>query len=278
MAIPFRGSEALASGRLTPYQLRSRYAAVHKDVYLPRGAELSAVTRAHAAWLWSGREGVIAGQSAAALHRAKWVDDDRPAELLWPNRRPPVGVRTWSDRYTEDEVQLVSGLPATTPARTAFDIACRYPLGRAVAAIDALTRATHVKVADIELVAARYRGRRGIDAARRVLDLVDGGAESPRETWLRLLLLANGYPPPTTQIPVCDASGMLVAVLDMGLEDLKVGLDYDGSFHRDARRFDRDIRRHQAVSDLGWIDLRVASLDTEGGILARVAAAWSRRT
>lgn len=278
MATPFRGSEALASGRLTTYQLRSRYTAVHKDVYLPRGAELTAITRARAAWLWSGRDGVVAGQSAAALHRAKWVDDGRPAELLWPNRRPPSGIATWSDRYAEDEVQVVSGLPVTTPARTALDIACRYPRGRAIAAIDALTRATDAKVADIELIAARYRGRRGIDAARRAIALVDSGAESPRETWLRLLMLANGYPAPTTQIPVHDSHGVLVAVIDMGWEDLKIGLDYDGSHHRSALRFDRDIRRHEAVSDLGWIDLRVTTLDTEGGILSRVAAAWSRRT
>jgi hypothetical protein len=44
----------------------------------------------------------------------------------------------------------------TTPARTAFDIACRYPLDPAVAAIDALARATRLKIADVELIAQRY--------------------------------------------------------------------------------------------------------------------------
>lgn len=88
------------------------------------------------------------------------------------------------------------------PARTALDIACRYPLDKAVAAIDALARATHLKMADVLLLAERYPGRRGIRNAWRAIDLVDPGAESPGETWLRLLLIRAGFPRPQTQIPV----------------------------------------------------------------------------
>ena len=275
----FIGSEALAAGRLTPYALRSRFVAIHPDVYLPREAELTASLRAKAAWLWSRREGVIAGQSAAAMHGAKWVDACRPAEVLWPNRRPPTGIRTWSDRIVDDEVAVINGFLVTTPARTALDIACRYPLGKAVAAIDALARATHLKMADVELLADRYKGRRGIRKARTVLDLVDPGAESPQETWLRLLVIRNGFPRPQTQIPVYDEYGVLVAVLDMGWEDIKVAADYEGDHHRtDRRRFNRDIRRHEDVTELGWIDVRVTSQDTEGGIVQRLAAAFARRT
>lgn len=91
MGEPFIGIEAVTAGRLTPYQLRSTCTPIHRDVYLPRGSELTAVTRARAAWLWSGRAGIVAGQSAAALHGAKWVDDRASAELLYPNRRPPKG-------------------------------------------------------------------------------------------------------------------------------------------------------------------------------------------
>ena len=185
METPFIGSEAIASAKLTPYDLRSRFTALHPDVYIPTGIDVTAVVRARAAWLWSGRHGVVAGQSAAALQGAKWVDHRKPAELLWPNRRPPKGIRTWSDRVEDDEIEVINGIRTTTPARTALDLACRYPLGKAVAAIDALARKTHLKMADVELLAARYKGRRGIRKARSVLDLVDPGAESPQETWLR---------------------------------------------------------------------------------------------
>lgn len=144
-------------------------------------------------------------------------------------------------------------MTVTTPARTALDIACRYPLGKAVAAIDALARATQVKMADVELQADRYRGRRGIRNARKVVDLVDPGAESPRETWLRLLVIRNGFPRPQTQIPVYDRYGALVAVLDMGCEEIKVAADYEGEHHGDPVQFYKDIHRHDDVTDL-WVD------------------------
>jgi hypothetical protein len=278
MGDPFIGSEAVAAGRLSPYALRSRFVTIYPDVYLPTDAEVTAITRARAAWLWSRRQGVVALQSAAALHGAKWVDARAPAEVLWPNRRPPNGIHAWSDGFATDEVDLIGGMRVTTPARTALDLACRYPLGKAVAAIDALARATHLKIADVELLADRYKGRRGIRKARTVLDLVDPGAESPQETWLRLLVIRNGFPPPQTQIPVYAEYGALVAVLDMGWEDIKLALDYEGDHHRNPVRFNKDIRRHDNVTELGWMDIRVTSRDTEGGIIGRLTTEWSRRT
>ena len=280
MGEPFIGSEAVESGILTPYALRSRFLRIHPDVYIAADDRLTAGLRAHAAWLWSRRRGVVAGRSASALHGAKWIDDRAPAELFYDYRRPPSGIRTWSDRIdAEDEMQLISGIPATSPARTALDLACRYPVGKAVAAIDALARATDLKAIDVEALAERYSGRRGIRRARVALSLVDPGAESPRETWLRLLLIRAGFPPPQSQIPVYDGYGALVAVLDMGWEDLKLAVEYEGDHHRtDRRQFYRDIRRAEAVAELGWVEVRITAEDTPGGIVARVSAAWQRRT
>ena len=227
MGEPVIGSEAVASSQLTPYALRSRFTAIYPDVYIPRDARLTAISRAKAAWLWSRRRGIIAGHSASALHGAKWVGDRVPAELLYDYRRPPAGVSSWADRLADDELQRIADMPATTPARTALDLACRYPVAKSVAAIDALARATDLKMADVELLAERYKGRRGIRRARITLPLVDPGAESPRETWLRLVLVRAGFPPPRTQIPVYDKYGQLVAVLDMGWEDIKVAVEYE---------------------------------------------------
>jgi hypothetical protein len=275
---PFIGSEAVAAGALTPYRLRTRFRAIHPDVYVPHGAELSSVTRARAAWLWSQRRGVVAGHSASALHGARWVNGDRPAELIYDNRHAPASVRTWSDRIEDDETTVLGGVPVTSPARTALDLACRYPRGAAVAAIDALARATDLKIPDVELLADRYKGRRGVRRARAALALVDAGAESPRESWLRLALVRAGFPAPQTQIPVYDEYGQLVAELDMGWEHLKLAVEYDGDQHwTDRRQFRKDITRAEALSDLGWINVRVTAEDTEGGVIARVAAAWARR-
>ena len=279
MGVPFIGSEATASGAITPYSLRSRFVALYPDVYIAPDGDLTAIDCAQAAWLWSGRQGIVAGQSAAALHGAKWVDGRKPAELLWSNRRPPKGIHTWSDGVADDEVEVIDGIRVTTPARTALDLACRYPVGKAVAAIDALARKTQLKIADVELLVDRYQGRRGIRRARTALDLVDPGAESPQETWLRLLVIRNGFPRPQTQIPVYDEFGVLVAVLDLGWEDMKIAMDYEGEHHRtDRRRFNHDIRKAETVAELGWMDIRVTAEDTEGGVIRRLSTAWSRRT
>ncbi|MCW2513631.1 MAG: hypothetical protein JWR11_2673 [Mycobacterium sp.] len=278
MGGPFIGSEALATGKMTRHQLRRAYTAVHPDVYVPAGTRLCATTRAAAAWLWSGRSGVVAGRSASALHGAKWVDDDAPAPLLHRNRRPPNGIETWSDRYEGDEVQTIRGMAVTTPERTALDLACRLPFDDAVAAIDALARATRIDMADVDLLARRYRGRRVIRRARQVLELVDAGAESPQETRLRLLYIRAGFPRPETQIPVCDEYGQLVAVLDMGWRDVMVGVDYEGEHHRLSRRqFNRDIRRFDQVTELGWTDVRVTVEDPDAVIIDRTRRAFERR-
>jgi hypothetical protein len=275
---PFIGSEAIAAGLVTPYALRSRFRAIHRNVFVPRDAEVNSVVRAKAAWLWSRRRGVIAGRSASALDGAKWVDNRAPAEILYDNRHAPAAIRTWSDRIDDDEITMVAAMPVTTPARTALDLACRYPGSKAVTLLDALARATRVKMADVELLAERYQGRRHIRRARRALGLVDPGAESPRETWLRLLLIRAGFPSPKTQIPLYDDYGQLVAILDMGWKHLKIAVEYDGDQHRtDRRQFYKDIRRAEAVAELGWIHIRVTAEDTEGGVIARVSAAWDRR-
>jgi very-short-patch-repair endonuclease len=71
-----------------------------------------------------------------------------------------------------------------------------------------------------------------------------------------------------------------VAVVDMGWEAVKVAVEYEGDHHRtDRRQFNRDIARLDALStELGWIVIRVTAEDVPGGILRRVAAAWTRRT
>src|ERR1700739_569254 len=201
MREPFIGSEALAAGKLTRHQLRTRYFKLHQDIYVPNDLSITAVTLAKACWLRSHRRGILAGFSAAALHGSKWVDVGRRAAIIDTNRRPTPGVEVWGDRIDEDEICVIENMPVTGPARTAFDLASRYPTGVAVAAVDALIRATGVNVADIEQLIRRYQGRRGIKGARAPMQLVDPGAQSPKETWLRLLLIRAGFPPPLNANP-----------------------------------------------------------------------------
>ncbi|SRX93359.1 hypothetical protein [Actinoplanes friuliensis DSM 7358] [Mycobacterium shimoidei] len=275
---PFIGSEAIAAGTVTKSQLATRYRRLFPDVYVDRDVEVTAELSARAGWLWTGRRGVVAGFAAAALHGSEWVDDAQVVDLIHTNGRSAPGIRTHRDRIDDDEIELVAGVPATSPVRTALDLGCWYPMSKAVAGIDALARATGIVVANVELLTRRYAGRRGIRRARRAADLFDAGAQSPKESWLRVILMQAGLPRPQTQIPVYDGFGDAFAYLDMGWPELKVAVEYDGEQHRQDRiRYSWDVRRHERLQRCGWIVIRVLAGDREADILRRVRAALGAR-
>jgi hypothetical protein len=273
----FVGSEAVRLGRVSRYRLRTGFRAVYPDIYLANRAAASLRTRSTAAWLWSERRGVLAGLAAAALHGSQWIADDEPVELIWRNPHPPRGVVTRNQRIEPDEVSRVAGLPVTTLARTAFDLARQLPTGEAVARIDALMRATPFLSDDVLLLAKRYPGARGLRRLRAALPLVDPGAASPKETWLRLLLIGAGLPNPTTQIPVQE-NWRLIACIDMGWEKYQVAAEYDGDHHRANRQqYARDQERLRRLDELGWIVIRVIAEDKPVDVVRRVRRALIRR-
>jgi hypothetical protein len=275
---PFIGSEAIAAGVLTKAQLSTRHRRLFPDVYVQRDVAVTIELRSRAGWLWSGRRGTVAGFAAAALHGSKWVDDAQFVDLIHDNRRIPLGLRTHRDRIEQDEIEIVADLPVTSPVRTALDLGCWYPITTAVAGIDALARATEIKAVDVELLARRHVGRRGVAQARRAVELFDAGAQSPKESWLRVVLIQAGLPRPQTQIPVLNEFGSAIAYLDMGWDDVKVAVEYDGDHHRsDRRQYNWDVRRSETLERLGWIVIRVVAADRPAEIIGRVRAAFSRR-
>lgn len=276
---PFVGSEALANGAVTKYQLRRHFRHVFPDVYVdaPAEDELTLETRAVAAWLWSHRMGVISGLTASALHGANWVDDRLPIELIWSNTRRPRGVRVFDYRLAAEDYSSRGLMNVTTPSRTAFDIGRRGRLEDAVARLDALGNATHFERADVTALATRHPGARGLRQLSTAIKLHDPGGASPRETWLRLLLMRAGFPRPSTQIPVIGASGRRY-YLDMGWEELLVAVEYDGDHHRlDRRQFAKDIIRLEEVGDLRWLVVRVTAENHPRDIVDRVRRARASR-
>ena len=273
----FVGGEALRGGKLSRYQLRTEFRAIYPDIYVPHWTSPSLRMRSEAAWLWSGRRGILAGLAAAALHGSNWIDDDEPVELIWRNQHSPDGVITRNQRFADDEVTRVARLPVTTPARTAFDLGRLLRTGEAMARLDALMRAKPFSIEDVLLLTKRHPGARGVRQLRAILPRIDSGAASPKETWLRLLLIDAGLPAPETQIPVQE-NWRLVGVLDMGWEKYKVAAEYDGDQHRTSRRqYVRDMRRLKALEGLGWIVNRVIAEDKPDDVVRRVRQALRRR-
>jgi hypothetical protein len=274
----FVGSEAVAAGALTSHELHRWNQRMFRDVYIPRTHEVTLLDRIEGAWLRSGRRGVIAGAAASALHGAQCVDADIPIELIWNHSRSPSGLLVRRETLADDEITKVAGMPVTTRARTAFDLGRYLPRGQAVARLDSLMHSQVFSIEDVLLLAKRYQGARGLKALRAALPLVDGGAASPQETWLRLLYIDAGLPRPTTQIPIVAGRGRLVRMADMGWEDFMVVSEYDGEHHQTSRpQYLKDIKSLRRARALGWIVDQVVKEDRPAEIVERARTALVSR-
>ncbi len=251
---PFIGSAAVRRGDITRRALTRQHRAIYRDVYLHRDIELTALLRARAAWLSTGA--TLCGLSAAAAFGTKWLDPSAPAEIVRATRHAPPGivVRSWD--LATDEICLVGSMRVTTAARTAFDIGRHLPLSRAIPILDALVNASGVKTPAVRVMADRHPGARGVKRLRSILELVDGGAESPQESRLRLILVGAGLPPPETQIEFRD----LHIRVDMGWREWKVAVEYDGVQHwTDRRQRAWDLERIAQLETAGWVVVRVSA-------------------
>ena len=274
-------TEVLASGELTRRDLSRSYTKVYRNVYVRNGVELTALDRACAAWLWSGRMATLVGHSAAALLGSRWVPADAPVEVAHSRRAAASGITVRSDEIRDDEVCAIDGIDCTSAARTAYDFGRRLPLETAVIRIDALLNATKATPLSVEDVARCHPGARGIRRLRTALDLVDGGAESPQETRLRLLLVQSGLPRPVTQIPVTNERGRVVRRIDMGWSEWMVGAEYDGEQHfTNADDYSNDIDRLEFLAAKGWTIVRVSAKQLryrQAAVVQRVRTALQQR-
>jgi hypothetical protein len=276
MSAVFVGTEMLARGGLTRANLRWNYKSIFPDVYVRRAVTPALRVNTLGAWLWSGRNAVIAGRAAAALHGSQWVNADTPIEMIWRSGRPPPGIVVRNERVDADEIVDLGGMAVTSPIRTALDLGRHLPRDVAVRHLDALARVTGVNASDVFSLAERHRRARGLRRSEVALNLMDAGAESPRETWLRLVLIDAGLPAPRTQIRISD--GFSEAFIDMGYDEPMVGLDYDGAHHSaDRRQYVYDIGRAELIAGEGWIDIHVVAEHSRRFIVHRASEAFARR-
>jgi hypothetical protein len=278
MRTVIRGSEAIGRGEVTPGQLRWKYRVIFPDIYQPLIAEPTLYTRTVGAWLWSRERGVVTGRAAAALHGARWIDEDTPIELIHTHTRPPAGIITRDERFLYNDTVEINDMSVASIPRAALDLGRFLQRHDAVRHLDALAAATGLRAEHVMPRAADFKGARGIRRFREAIELMDGGAQSPKETWLRLLLIDSGLPRPKTQIPVHDDDGYSFAYLDMGWPELKIAVEYDGDHHRtDRRQYVKDIKRLDRIQRRGWIVIRVIAEDQPYQILRRVRDAFHHR-
>jgi hypothetical protein len=159
------------------------------------------------------------------------------------------------------DVVCVDGLLVTTPLRTALDVACNVELRDALAALDQFNRIHGIDTDDLVNELPRFRGRRGVVQARALAPLIDGRAESVRESWVRAAIVNAGLPVPELQIWV-DRDGLPTYRLDMGYRAHRIAIEYDGEeFHSTAEDRARDEDRRRWLRSQGWIVIVVTNGD-----------------
>ncbi len=156
---------------------------------------------------------------------------------------------------------IAAGRPATAPDWTAIEVARGLRRGRALATLDAALRTGTCDRNELRRVLKRHSGRRGVVAARELLELASPLAESPMESEARLVMLDGGLPPPALQYEVVDLEGRLWR-LDFAWPQYQVAAEYDGvDWHSGPEAFVRDRRRSAALQELGWAVVPIVAED-----------------
>lgn len=293
---PFRLADAVALG-VGRHRLRRRDVAhPHHGVYAPVGtAGLRERCRAVLPLLgpYRGFSHVTAARLwQIPLPWSEAADEDLHVLALpgaEPMRRP--GIVGWESEGVGIGRTLVGDLPVVAPA----DVWCQLavPWGRAsesgtdVPRKRSLSRDWLVAIGDHlltgprvggrrhplctpdELTAAlrRHRGKRGAKDLRAALPLLRAPVHSPRETLLRLALVAHGLPEPEVQMPVLTADGVRHA--DLGYPEARLLIEYQGDHHRtDRAQWLEDLRRGQLFQDAGYRAMFVGANEFEDGCAA----------
>ncbi len=266
---PFTSEEARAVG-LLPRELgwlcREGYLRrMLEGVYVAGPVPDSIELRAEALRLVVPPDAVVTDRSAGWLHGAEMI--------LAPNDHlavPPVsafvsrrGARLRNEitesgqRFLRrEDVTEVCGVRLTTPLRTACDLGRLLSPDGAFAALDTMLRLRAFGHDELLAETGRFRGMRGVVQLRTFVPLADARSESPAESVTRRRWIHAGIQPrPELQIEV-ERPGQWAYRVDLGVEELRFGVEYDGQeWHfRTPEQRARDRRRRTWLeSERDWL-------------------------
>jgi hypothetical protein len=208
-------------------------------------------------------EGSVAShRSAARLWRIPGFEPMRPEITLERrrNHRSPMAKLHSSTWLPETHLSRVHGLPATTVARTLFDLAGLVPVGRLERAVDHALVRRLCGIGDLERVhfALARRGRRGSAAFRQILEDRGQGYVAPAselERTARALFAEAGLPPSEYEVDLGGAGW--VGRVDCLWRAARLVVELDGRrYHEGRTAREDDRRRDNELMALGWRVLR----------------------
>jgi hypothetical protein len=165
-----------------------------------------------------------------------------------------------TDLCPGDVVEREEGIRITTMDRTAWDVAALEKVKDAVACLDAMAFAGELTDQALRRLAGSATGRWGSRRVRRALSLVDGRAQSPPESWVRVACHLAGLPAPVPQFVVIEG-GVFLGKVDLAWPEARLIVEYEGPHHFDAAQIEEDDARYAALRAAGWRVIRLANAD-----------------
>ncbi|RHW26810.1 DUF559 domain-containing protein [Nocardioides immobilis] len=251
---------------------------VFHGAYVPDGVTDTVEMRAALAARLLPNGHVITGRTAAWLYGIDtyaWAELDESPGIdvcVLPGSEP--SHRSGIDGHNRDlaprDITELEGVRITTPLRTALDLGCLLKPREAVAALDAFARSHGVTVAQLTAELPRFKGRRGVRQLRALVPLVDGRAESARESWTRYEIHVAGLPTPEPQFWI-EINGVPTYRLDLAYPHRRIVVEYDGfdAHERTPDQKERDRQRRRWLRDNGWTIIIVRRGDFTGESLDR---------
>ncbi|MDQ5972971.1 MAG: hypothetical protein QG661_180 [Actinomycetota bacterium] len=208
--------------------------------------------------------------------------EDGPVWLMVPEGAPRArreGVRARQADIVPEERVEVEGLPCTSPARTFVDLAAHLSIADLAAVGDAAMRLWAVTPGELQRVIRRRLRYTGKVKARYVAPLLDAGAESPQESRLRMIMLGDGLPAPSVNLVIRDDAGQFLARCDLGYEEWRIAIEYDGEVHglEEQRRYDATRRTLLRSHDWYVVEVIADDLRMPQRAIAKVRAALRSR-
>jgi hypothetical protein len=179
---------------------------------------------------FAGRH-TVSHHSAVAVLGLPLLSDD--LDLIHLSRRSPGDQRTALGlrihRHLPPRLtRLAAGVAVVHPAIAVVQTAAVAGVKAGVAAADAALAAGLITRKDLEVALRISRIGPGRADARTTVDLADGLAESPGESWARVLFVALGLPRPELQVEIRDERGRLVGRVDFLFREQRTIVEFDG--------------------------------------------------
>lgn len=174
-------------------------------------------------------------------------------------------------------VEILDGIPVTSPARTIIDVARSSGLESGVCAADQAIRWGLCTRFDLQAQADAAKGRTGVARARALPERTSGLAESVLETLIRLILVLAGLPEPELQVRLQVRSGKRFRVDFFWPQWRLIGeADGFGKYGTDPEEIRQswlaERHRQTQLEEVGYVVIRWtwADLKDPGRIVRRV--------